>query len=124
MLRSILLAALVVFSSGCAQRNSLYSWGGYESQLYATYKDPTQAEKFRASLEVIVSESEARSQKVPPGIYAELGTLFLQAGDLNKSLGYYEKERAAWPESRGLMDSLIGVLKKRQQGAMVEADQK
>lgn len=88
------------------------------------YKDPTQAEKFRITLEAIVLESESRSQKVPPGIYAELGTLYLQQGDTVKSLALYEKERAAWPESKGLMDSLIGVLKKRQQSSQAEGESK
>lgn len=120
----LFIALFALFGSGCAQRNALYSWGGYESQLYAMYKDPTQVEKFRITLEAIVLESESRSQKVPPGIYAELGTLYLQQGNTVKSLALYEKERAAWPESKGLMDSLIGVLKKRQQSSQAEGESK
>jgi len=50
---------------------------------------------------------EAGRQKVAPGLYAELGTLYLQAGESAKAKSYYTKERDAWPESRGLMTAMI-----------------
>lgn len=56
---------------------------------------------------------EAARQKVAPGLYAELGTLYLQAGDASRAVALYTKERDAWPESRGLMDALITNVGKR-----------
>ena len=44
---------------------------------------------------------------VAPGLYAELGTLYLQGGDNARAIVFYTKERDAWPESRTLMDGLI-----------------
>ena len=56
---------------------------------------------------------EQSQQKIAPGLYAELGTLYLQAGDSTKAVAMYAKEREAWPESRYLMDSLINNVAKR-----------
>lgn len=81
--------------------------------LYATYKDPAQAEAFRIGLEALIIETEQNKQKVPPGIYAELGTLYLNEGASDKAIAQYTKERNAWPESRGMMDQLIKTLERR-----------
>jgi hypothetical protein len=111
---------LLVSLTGCAQ-NNLYKWGGYEQNLYLSYKDPSKVEKLRISLEELISEMEVSSQKVAPGLYAELGTLYLQAGESEKAIAMYSKERNAWPESRGLMSAMIQNLERRSQDK-VEAE--
>ena len=57
---------------------------------------PTQ----RRSSMVTTSEVQER-QLVPvaPGLYAEFGALYLQAGDAPKAVAMYTEERDAWPES-------------------------
>jgi hypothetical protein len=109
----ILALALGLAATGCANRSSLYQWGGYDAMLYQSYKSPEKAVEFRQGLELHISKLEQAQVKVAPGLYAELGTLYLQAGDPTKAVAMYTKERAAWPESKGLMDSLIGNLSKR-----------
>ena len=99
----------------------MYSWGNYDQMLYASYKDPAKANELRVELETRIAEAEQRKQKVPPGLYAELGTLYLQGGDTNTAVEYYKKERDAWPESRGMMDALIKALERRQKPANGEA---
>jgi len=112
-LKIILMALLGLFLTGCATRSGLYQWGGYDAMLYQSYKNPEKAVEFRQGLELHVAKMEAANQKVAPGLYAELGTLYLQAGDGTKAVAMYTKEREAWPESRGLMDSLINNVAKR-----------
>ena len=53
---------------------------------------------------------------VPPGIYAEVGTIYLERGPAT-AVTYYKKERDAWAESRTLMDSMIKALEGKPQGA-------
>ncbi len=106
------LAALTLLT-GCAT-NTLYQWGGYDQALYAGYKDTTKMEALRIKLEAHLGEMEKSQQKAAPGLYAELGTLYLQAGVSDKALSNYAKERDAWPESRVLMTSLIQNLERRQ----------
>lgn len=112
-MRIILMAALTMALTGCAAPR-VYQWGGYEYGLYASYKDPTQIESLRVNLETLIAEMERTKQKVAPGLYAELGTLYLQAGATDKAVVLYGKERDAWPESRGLMTTMIKNIEKRQ----------
>lgn len=102
--------------SGCAAPG-LYQWGGYEQSLYAGYKDVTKMEALRIKLEAHVGEMEKSNARVAPGLYAELGTLYLKAGATQKAIDFYTKERNAWPESRVLMTSLIQNLERRQSAA-------
>ncbi|WP_396441294.1 DUF4810 domain-containing protein [Limnohabitans sp.] len=106
------LTALTLLT-GCAAPG-LYQWSGYDQALYSGYKDVTKMEALRTKLEVHVSEMEKSKAKVAPGLYAELGTLYLQAGASQKAIDFYTKERNAWPESQVLMTSLIQNLERRQ----------
>lgn len=107
------LVAVLTMLTGCASP-TLYQWGGYEQALYEGYKDTTKMEALRIKLEAHLGEVEKSKQKAAPGLYAELGTLYLQSGSADKAMSYYAKERDAWPESRILMTSLIQNLERRQ----------
>lgn len=113
-MRFLLILPIVLISGGCAAP-SLYQWGGYDQALYAGYKDQTKMEELRLKLEAHIAEMENSKQKVAPGLYAELGTLYLQSGEPDKAIRLYSQERDAWPESRGLMTSMIQNLERRQQ---------
>lgn len=105
MHRSILLLFFLCLTA-CAPPK-MYNWGNYEQGLYNSYKDPSQTEALRVSLEEQVVVVEAGKQKMPPGLYAELGTLYLKSGSSDKAKFYYTKEMATWPESATLMTALI-----------------
>ena len=107
MLKTIAVAAVALSMAGCATTNNLYQWGGYEDQLYAAYKDPNQVEALRLKLEAHIQQTEKAGQKVAPGLYAELGTLYLQGGANGTAMDYYARERKAWPESQQLMTAMI-----------------
>jgi hypothetical protein len=109
----LLMLASLTLITGCAAPG-LYQWGAYDSDLYAAYKDITKMENLRSKLEAHVGEMENSKAKVAPGLYAELGTLYLQAGATQKAINYYIKERNTWPESNILMTSLIQNLERRQ----------
>lgn len=113
-MRILFILAITAILSACASPG-LYKWGSYEQGLYAAYKDPNQVEALRLKLETLINEMETSGGKVAPGLYAELGTLYLQAGNAEKAKGYYVKERDAWPESRGLMGAMIQNIERRQQ---------
>ena len=97
--------------TGCAQNK--YNWNGYDKGLYEAYKDPNQVVALQIKLQETIDALEKEKQVVPPGLYAELGTLYLQEGDSEKAKKYYAKERDAWPESKTLMDTLIKNLDSR-----------
>lgn len=108
----LLLAALL---SACVTRK--YDWDGYDAKLYRYYKDPSTAEVFRTTTEAHLKDLEGKNLRPAPGLYAELGTLYLERGDVKTAAFYYAKERDAWPESRHLMSTLLASLEKMGKGA-------
>jgi hypothetical protein len=104
----IAVLGLALALGGCATKNSgLYDWGGYDAMLYGAYKDPTTVGVNTQKLQQHIDKLEQGKLKVPPGLYADLGMLELQAGDKEKAQAHFRKERDLWPESAGLMDALI-----------------
>ncbi|MDW5441127.1 DUF4810 domain-containing protein [Polaromonas sp. SM01] len=112
-MRALSLLPIALALSGCVTP-TLYQWGGYDQALYAGYKDPTKMEAMRLKLEAHMTEMEKSKQKMAPGLYAELGTLYLQAGSADKAAALYTKERDAWPESSGLMTAMIQNIERRE----------
>lgn len=112
-LAMLFLCAMVL--SGCATNARQYKWGDYENQLYSGYKDPSKMEAMMIGLEAQINTLEQNKGKVPPGLYAELGTLYLQAGAQDKAITMYGRERDTWPESKGLMDAMIKNLERRKE---------
>ena len=105
---------VIILLNGCVTP-SLYQWGSYEKDLQSAYKNPQEFEGLRVKLEISIKDADSKGKKVPPGLYAELGTLYLQMGSAEMAITYYKKERDAWSESKGLMSALIQNLEKRQQ---------
>ena len=105
--------ATFIFLISCETTPSLYKWYNYDNSLYQYYKDPSTAEAFRVNMEKAVHEIETAKGRVPPGLYAEIGTLYLQKGDRQGAAGWYKKERSAWPESTAFMTALIDNLEKK-----------
>jgi hypothetical protein len=106
-----IVTAAAALMSGCA--TSRYQWGNYDEALYRSYKDPAQVENLRTSLESHITALETTKSKVAPGLYAELGTLYLQSGQQQRAIALYTKERQAWPESAVLMDAMIRGIERR-----------
>lgn len=102
----------VLLLEGCAAPG-MYQWGAYDKLLYDSYKYADKVDAFRQGLEAQVTSSELAKRRVAPGLYAEVGTLYLQAGDGKKAIAFYAKEKEAWPESAALMDALIQNVDKR-----------
>lgn len=107
----LLLGSVVL--AGCATPRGAYDWGKYDELLYQSYKDVSKTEELRMGIETHIAALEKSNRKVAPGLYAELGTLYLEAGDTDRAISLYAKERDAWPESKGLMDVMIASLERR-----------
>lgn len=109
----VISSFFVVTLAGCAQNK--YNWNSYDRGLYEAYKNPNQIVALQIRLQETIDALEKEKQVVPPGLYAELGTLYLQEGNVDKAKFYYAKERDAWPESKTLMNVLIKNLDSRKQ---------
>lgn len=110
-LTSILLLAIGL--TGCATKQpEKYTWGNYNLSLYSYYKDSNTTAKHLAELEAIVAKAERSNEKVAPGLHAELGYFLLQTGRPVDGRSEFEKEKATWPESTHLMNTMIGIADK------------
>ncbi len=116
-------AALVVLTGCATGSNNLYQWGGYSSALYSSYKNPETVVELQTKLEAHITAMNTAKQKVAPGLYAELGTLYLQSGRTDDAIAQYGNERALWPESRTLMDAMITTLQNRAKKSDAQAPQ-
>ena len=97
--------------TGCAQKNhALYNYGTYSQSYYAYKQDLTpekQLELQKAIEEAIAQKKESTSGRVPPGMYANLGYLYLKSGEPKKAIENFNMEKNVYPESTHFMDRVI-----------------
>lgn len=98
-----LASAAALLLSGCADDSprQLYYWdGAYTSSVYEYLTQEGDAGAQIAALEQSLQKSYQRAAKVPPGLHAHLGLLYLSQGNGAKFKAYVEKEAELYPESR------------------------
>ncbi len=96
----------------------MYEYSNY-SETYYQLKQTGDAEntaKWKTSLEESIEKSNARAIRVPPGIYANLGYLYLKVNDTQKAISFFEAEKTLYPEAGVFMDNLIKKAKLIQEG--------
>ncbi|MFT7860776.1 MAG: DUF4810 domain-containing protein, partial [Sulfurimonas sp.] len=104
------LGTLILAISGCSSHTPLYNYGDYSESYYALKKESTAdtALEYKQALEYCIKEADdSRSGRVPPGIYANLGYLYLKAGKNKKAVEYFTKEKSTYPEAAFFMDKMI-----------------
>lgn len=100
-----ILVGAVLAVTACAPA-SRFEWGSYENTLYAYTKAPEAKEAYRNSLVAALRRGE-ESNRVAPGLNAELGYLFMEEGQTAEAIQYFESEKRLFPESQRFMDGVI-----------------
>ena len=98
-----LASAAAMLLSGCADNSprQLYYWdGAYTGSVYEYLTQEGDAGAQIAALEESLQKAYQRAAKVPPGLHAHLGLLYLSQGNGAKFKAYVEKEAELYPESR------------------------
>jgi hypothetical protein len=111
MMRRALLVALLLAGAGltaCAP-TSRFDWGAYDMALYAYAKNPGARDAYRAAL-VTAIERGRLSNRVAPGLLAELGYLHLEDGQQAAAIQCFEEEMARFPEAAPFMSGVIARL--------------
>jgi hypothetical protein len=103
--RLLVVLGILIVLAGCVTP-TVYTWKEYDNKLYNYYQNPTDPESFIKDLREIISEGE-KSNKVPPGLYAELGYALYAQGSYQESITYFQKESEKWIESKVLMAKMI-----------------
>jgi len=105
---NISLLLSIVFLSGCIPK-PMYYWENYSQTLYHYQKYPSDDTRLRhfTELEHIISISNENEVRVPPGVYAELGYLYMQKNMSQDAIHFFCKEKSIYPEASVFMNRLI-----------------
>lgn len=114
LLKACTAIALTGALVGCAGPKTLYSWNNYNQQVYSYLKNEALPTEQILAMEESVQKANARQQTLPPGFYAHLGMMYLNAGKTDQALSAWAHEKAVFPESTQYIDYLISNLKKNQ----------
>lgn len=89
------LGLFVLFLVGCGHSNgprSLYYWdGSYSSSLYSYLNEEGDTNEQISRLENLVQISIQKGYKIAPGVYAHLGLLYLNNGNLGTANANFDK---------------------------------
>jgi hypothetical protein len=108
----LLLVSTVFTVCGCAPQ-PMYNWGNYSNTLYHFRKDANDdtRDKHMAELESIIKGSNEHAQRVPPGVYCELGYMHAKKGDKSQAFELFALEKTTYPESTHFVDRLVESIK-------------
>jgi hypothetical protein len=104
---SALCVIAALGTAGCAPQ-SRFEWGSYEPSLYDYYKNPGDRAQYEKSLTLAIA-SGRKSNKIAPGLCAELGYMKLEDGNVAEAQSSFDEEMRLFPESRPF---LTGVTKR------------
>lgn len=105
-LRTVAIGCLALLSLSACVPATRFEWGAYEGSLYAYTKRPAQKEVFRTALARAIEKGK-QTNRVAPGLNAELGYLYLEDGDTQKAVALFEEEMRLFPESRKFLTSVV-----------------
>jgi len=106
-MKLLLVTLLLCCIAACSTTSRYYDWGTYDDDLYRYPQHADEHDAIRTRLVKHLINLEKQGALVPPGLYAEAGSYYLENGDVATAVVYYQKEYDAWPESRTLMGALI-----------------
>lgn len=107
---------LAVMATGCATtKSSMYNYGTYSESYYAMKKEANAdtSLEWKSTLETIISDSKTDKLRVPPGVFANLGYIYLQANNNEKAVFFFQAEKEAYPEAGKFMNNLIRKVEKQ-----------
>ena len=106
------LGALALLVAGCSNASgprSLYYWdGSYSSSLYSYLNEEGDTNEQISRLENLVQISIQKGYKIAPGVYAHLGLLYLNNGNLGAANANFDKEVQNFPESKEFINFIKG----------------
>ncbi len=103
---------LAACSNTTTAPKTLFHWGNYQDVVYDGLEEKTSPDEQLQALQKITQLAPHGSIKVAPGVYAQLGMLYLKTGQRDQGIQALQQEKALYPESAHYMDYLIKQVKK------------
>jgi len=110
--------AIAAYLSGCgtmsgtpgpepgAQPGPPYLWGSYQEQVFAFLNRADPVTQI-ITLEQDLQRIAAGGKYPPPGLYAQLGLLYAETGNIETAIAFFRQEKAFFPEAGVFMSFLI-----------------
>lgn len=107
-MRKIFLLPLVVLLAACGtSQQPLYHWGKYPDTVYQGMQGKKSPDQQVAELEQYLEQAKSEDKAVAPGVYAQLGMLYVEMGRGELAAKAFNEEKARFPESAQFMDFLL-----------------
>lgn len=107
----IVVAVFMLLITGCVkQPKPMYSYNDYSERYYQSKKDfsPETALELQKSIESSIENApQSSTGRVAPGMYANLGYIYLKSGNNDKAIENFKKEKNVYPEAGHFMDRMI-----------------
>ncbi len=107
----LVITTIALLMSACSTKQEpLYIYGDYSQSYYDSKKNlgVNTALELQKSIEyAIENASESRSGRVAPGMYANLGYIYLKGGKAAQAIESFNKEKSIYPESAHFMNRMI-----------------
>ncbi|MCI2282621.1 DUF4810 domain-containing protein [Colwellia sp. MSW7] len=110
----LMVVCAALLATGCANKvKPMYEYGEYSETFYTMKRDvgENSLKEWKVTLEDVIQRSGEQSLRVPPGVYANLGYLYLKVNDSRTAISYFELEKSIYPESVIFMNNLISKIK-------------
>jgi hypothetical protein len=108
-------AAITIFALAACVPASRFEWGGYDQQLFRYHQDAENRDDYVRALERALERGEA-TNRVAPGLNAELGYLMWEEGRYEEADLLFSREIQLFPESRYFIERFMSA------GAVDELD--
>ncbi|WP_051940943.1 DUF4810 domain-containing protein [Stenoxybacter acetivorans] len=100
--------AVMLSACGANSNKSLYYWGNYPDTVYKGLQNKQTPGAQLAVLQEYLEKAKSANQAVAPGVYAQMGMLYVQMGNSEQAYKAFAEEKTRFPESAQLMDFLMG----------------
>ena len=98
-------SAAVLLTTACVPAER-FAWGNYDMALYQYSKSPDRLAAYEATLVQAISTGKA-TNRLAPGLIAELGYLKLEKGETNEAIALFREEASQFPSSASFLNGII-----------------
>jgi hypothetical protein len=99
----------ILLIQGCSTKQDLYYWGEYQQVIQDIYLEPGKADVQTQiyKLNLTIERAENYGMKVPPGLFAHLGMVHAQIGNIELARESLLQEKALYPEASTFIDGIL-----------------
>jgi len=104
-LKVLFASSFALLTSACVPAER-FAWGNYDMALYQYSKSPDRLAAYEATLVQAISSGKA-TNRLAPGLIAELGYIKLEKGETKEAIALFREEATQFPSSASFLNGII-----------------